>query len=233
MYVNKIVLSLVALTSLRAANVVSPCTLGSGTVTLGAPNTSFNLVCPQFNVALGTLTSVDYFDAGWGALSGFPATVTLRNDRATATGPGTEFPLGGTVQIGPFPGSSTVFPALPLSALGSHFPLATLPGQSLAPGATGPLIIGFGGSGNVTKVSAAGNLSPLQGGGTYLLPVTIATFRIDPTLTLLAYTALVGTTSANVVYYYNPVPEPALTWFCGLCLAGLVVCRKRAEPTRD
>jgi hypothetical protein len=206
-------------------NVSVRCTLDTFNVSAAKPTVSANLVCPQFDPSLGTLTSYGLVAIPNDATIPF-ATFTLQNN--TSSQPTSPFLFAFDIRgVGFLPGGYQITLAWLLGARGP---------VNLPPGATqlfpeNPQFLGDLGGGTPQVTS----LDSYVGTGQLVIPITIqvrdlAPANRDPQIVLQGYSATL--TSPAIFLIFDPpapVPEPASV---ALLASGLVALALHARKQR-
>ena len=237
-------------TTANANYIVLNCTnAGPVTVTAAAPNAAQTLSCPQFNSALGPLTSYSFFTFNGGVGLPQSGSVTLSNTGSSSSA----FPIvfgggGGTstaviimMNVLSFPGQPGALPSItgPASygsSFGPFLPPVTIgPGNSFTYQAAAffPAYLGF--------FNSTSFLSSLVGGGVFQVPITFHSFAGDlassgSSLVATDWSLVLDSAPfLNVVYDYSiapnsSIPEPSTY---ALMVTGLSLLAARFRRSND
>jgi hypothetical protein len=228
-------LSLALANSVQGATFLADCSQSTVmTVSLSAPTTTGSLTCPEFNGALGTLTSATFYLPAFGYyLPG--SSFTIDNPTSsTLTYP--EYELFGaavSAEEGPFPGGQTQGAAFPLENDSSS--LVTFMANS-AVTINLPSVIQLGAIANPLGVPLnSSGFAGIIGSGNFVIPISVSSHSLIESqglapLTLADYSASFYFSpgavaqpgvqlSSNMLFTYTPAaitpaPEP-----CTACLA--------------
>lgn len=207
-------------TGLIGATLTANCSIAPLTISNGVPSVPDVFRCPQFNPALGTLSSV-FVSGGGGAQSG---SYTVRNDTAFTI---TDLHSGYTTQLPiDFPGG--LFFVLISPMIGRVDTLA--PGETRTFNGTSDR---FGVLPSFGSPLPNADLAPYVGTGTVASSFrTISAPPFGDGLTFLSWSTTVNIFRADITYTFDanpqPVPEPAAATLFALAGAGLLgVARRR------
>ena len=215
-------------------NFVEPCTLAPFTVSKAAPTAVVNMVCQQFDPALGQLTDYGFISNGFGVAPGNTATFTLQNNGSLP--PSGVFLFAFDIDIQGFlPGGGLIDMRL-LDGV--------IPSTDPAPGAATT----FNNEPQWLPILSGGNpqtasLNSYIGTGTFTIPMTITVRNItnnnfsDPLIALTDFSATV-TSAPYLSMIYDPpsvpTPEPASSGFLliGIAASAFVLNRRQTAAKR-